>query len=124
MTNKTNIGFVILIISLLAATSLMFYSYLNAKETAQAFVGPVNLKYFPLSKVKIGGDPMIGDYAPVWVVEFSHRKIFDADIEVYISLLGEIVLTNPADLEEKLREAEKLDVHPYSEKGVKERYGD
>ncbi len=90
------------------------FSYLNAKKTAETLVG-TSIKYFQLKKVRISTNP-IKKSELVWVFEFYHPNIIDADFDIYTSLLGKLELTNPIDLKDRLIANEKLDVNPYSGK--------
>jgi hypothetical protein len=49
----------------------------------------------------------------VWFFEYTSPKFYDAEFEIYISLVGQLVSTNPKDLRKRLRKNEKLSVHPY-----------
>jgi hypothetical protein len=46
--------------------------------------------------------------------KFSCPGSFDEDFYIYTTLLGDVTVTNPPDLENRLRKFEKLETHPYS----------
>lgn len=119
MINKTN-GRYLYVIVILVVMGLTWLSYLNAKSIAGMLVGS-SIEYAQLSRVTVG---VVGEKKIVWIFRFSHPTIFDAEFDIYVSVLGEVILTNPTDLERRLRNMEKLEVHPYSERGIRERYGD
>ena len=119
MISKGQVRYLYGIITLVII-GLACFSYLNAKHSAETLVG-ASKEYFPLSSVSFGVPPM-GEIEPVWIFYFAHPTIFDADFVIYVSVLGEVVLTNSLDLESTLRANEKLDVHPYSKEGVLNRF--
>lgn len=123
MTEKTNIhSKVILILALVFCLFVVLWvSYFNAKETAQTFVGPVVMKVYPLDRVMIYFDveaitnEITGiEASPLLCFTFSHPTSFDDEFQVYTSMLGEIIMTNPTGLNERLRTFEKKKV-PSSE---------
>jgi len=116
LISNINIGsrYKIAITTILVVIGMVCFSYLNARKTAEALVGP-SMKYFQFSNTKLRINP-IHKKSIVWVFEFSNPGIMDAEFEVYVSVLGKLVITNPKDLEDRIRNYEKLDVHPYSRK--------
>jgi len=106
------IRFLILFISFLGLLS--YFSYYFSKRTAEQFVGKT-LQYFPLSRTKLLPFSY-GTNDLVWWFTFSDEDphTFDNEFEVYTTVLGKIVRTNPTDLGRRLRNFEQLEVHPYS----------
>ena len=102
-----------------AFIGIVYLSYFNAKSTAETLVGP-SKEYAQFSRVTFG---VIDEKRIGWIFRFSNPTIFDAEFDIYVSVFGELVLTNPIDLEKRLRDMEKLEVHPYSKKGIKKRFG-
>jgi len=98
--------------SIIVACGIVYFSYSFSRSRAESVVGD-SLKYFNEIHTSISIKPINGKTI-AWIFEFSNQNIFDADFEIYVSMLGKIVKTNPKDLEERLRSYEKLKVHPYS----------
>jgi len=118
MTNKMNSIYLYAII-FFVAIGIVWLSYFNAKSTAESLVG-ASMEYAQLSRIKVG---IIDGKRIVWIFRFSNSTVLDAEFDIYVSVLGEVVQTNPTDLERRLRDMEKRETHPYSEKGIRERYG-
>ena len=78
------------------------------------------LKYFPLSKSGLVIEPYEKKQI-VWEFKFSLPDAFDEDFFIYTSLLGDILVTNPKDIVERLRGLEELDPHPYSKEGLEQK---
>ena len=116
MTNKVRfVGrYKALVFIVFIVAGLLCFSYSSSKKTAEKLVGP-SLQYFVLTKARIVLQP-INRKSIVWVFEFSHPSIMDAGFEIYTSLFGNLILTNPVDLKARLIANEKLKVHPYSDK--------
>ena len=113
MTNKSQrtilFGGLLLCLMIVAVT---WSSYANSKRTVDTIVGS-SLQYFKLSKARLVLDPTRRKNV-VWLFQYSHPTIFDADFEIYTSLLGDLYMTNPTDLYDRLRANEKKAVHPYA----------
>ena len=87
-------------------------SYSNSKKTADIVVG-TSLQYFELSKARLVFDPTRRKTV-VWLYQYSHPTIFDADFEIYITLFGNLYMTNPTNLYDRLRANEIKSKHPYA----------
>ncbi|WP_321530700.1 hypothetical protein [uncultured Desulfuromonas sp.] len=77
------------------------------------------LQYFSLSQVRITLVPFHRKY-PVWMFRFSFPDSFDEKFEIYTSIFGNIEMTNPRDIEHRLREFEKIVPHPYSKEAIEQ----
>ncbi|MFZ2630614.1 MAG: hypothetical protein WA081_03505 [Desulfosalsimonadaceae bacterium] len=53
---------------------------------------------------------------------FSHPEIFDVEFVIYTTFFGNIEITNPKDIESRLRKYENLPIHPYSREGREKSY--
>jgi len=118
MTNKINSIYLYVILTFVVI-GIVWLSYFNAKSTAESLVG-TSIEYAQLSTIKVG---IIDGKRIVWIFRFSNSTVLDAEFDIYVSVLGELLQTNPTDLERRLRGMEKRETHPYSEKGIRERYG-
>jgi hypothetical protein len=106
----------ILIIFTCLVGALSYFSYSYSKHNAEKLVG-TSLQYFPLSKTVILVAPFHRKY-PVWMFTFSNPSEFDAEFEIYVTTFGKIELTNPKDLEQRLRKYETLNEYPYPKGGI------
>jgi len=104
---------ILLLIVLLVSTGA-FISYSISKKTSEELVSSSE-KYFSLSKTNI--ILRSNDIIPLWRFVFSHPDIFDAEFEIYTSMFGKLVKTNPTNLIEEFERLNKLDVHPLSPEG-------
>ena len=91
---------------------LVFPSHYISKQNAKEIVGDT-LKYFRLTKTRIEIEPLKRNRL-VWMFKFSCPGSFDEDFYIYTTLLGDVALTNPPDLKNRLRKFEELETHPYS----------
>lgn len=117
-SNKVKATFIITIV--IIAGALAYSSYLYSKKAAIELVGET-IQYFPITTAKITIAPFHRKY-PVWMFSFSHADIFDAEFEIYTTVFGNIEITNPKNIEHRLREIEKLPIHPYSREGIQKSY--
>lgn len=90
------------------------FSYMLSKRAAEKSVGET-LQYFPQSRA-VFLPPPVSRNGFVWWFTFSDTDphTFDDGFEIYTNVLGKVVRTNPADLGNRLRKWESLEVHPYS----------
>lgn len=86
-------------------------SYILSRQAANKLVGK-SLDYVELSSVRITTEPF--KRVPAWRFGYSNPDVFEDEFEVYTSLFGYVVLTNPRDLAIRLRSLEKLEVYPYT----------
>ena len=116
MTSKVRFAgrYGVMVFIVLIVVGLLCFSYSSSKRTAEKLVGP-SLQYFALTKARIELGPFQKNNI-VWFFQFSHPSIMDAEFEIYTSLFGDLVLTNPKDLKNRLTANEKLEVNPYSVK--------
>ncbi len=89
---------------------LSFYSYYSSKQAANELVGK-SIDYFELTETRIAIEPF--EKKLVWSFKFSRPKSTDEGFTIYTALWGSVALTNPSDLENRLRRLEKLGVSPY-----------
>lgn len=95
---------------------LTYSSYYRSKLAAEELVGDT-IEYFQLSQTKITIEPLERNQI-VWSFKFSYldTHTFDEEFYIYTSLWGSVVTTNPKNLENMIRESEKLEIHPYYKK--------
>jgi len=91
---------------------LLFYSYYSSRQSAKELVG-ASLDYVQLTETRITIEPFEKNQI-VWVFKFSHPGSFDEEFFIYTTLWGRVALTNPRDIENRLRRFEKLEVYPYT----------
>jgi hypothetical protein len=101
---------IILLVAIIIA-GILYFSYSKSMKTAKTLVGS-SLEYFQLTKAKFSLDP-VHKKSIGWAFEFSNPDAFDAGFEIYTSMFGQIVITNPTDLNDRLRGYEKLNIYPY-----------
>jgi hypothetical protein len=86
---------------------LLSLSYLNAKKVADALMAPTKPD-FALVECNLSahffkdGRPIDKITGVGWKVLFDTDKYFTNPLEVYVSITGEIVATNPTDLRERI----------------------
>ncbi|MBL4760879.1 MAG: hypothetical protein JKY80_08540 [Mariprofundaceae bacterium] len=77
MIDKRNVSFwYITIILILIISGLVWFSYIKAKETAEAIVG-VSQENYQLSNVVLWTDFITEEGTFLWIFEFSNPSIID-----------------------------------------------
>jgi len=105
--------FKISIIASLALATSAFLSYSKAVNVSDSFISPIKSKlfeegitfkpYFYFSQ----SDPL-EYYVASWIVRYSPRQGFaGSPIEIYVSILGNIKLTQPRDLKKRIEQMVK-----------------
>ena len=97
MTSKIKIIYLYLIV-VLVVIGIVVFSYFNAKSTAEALVGP-SMEHVEVSEVAVR---IIHGKQFTWVFKFTGPDIRYSGFSIYVSALGEVVLTNPDNLEKEL----------------------
>jgi hypothetical protein len=97
--DKRYIIWILFVFILLGGLSLA--SFYASKLSAEKLVGD-SLANFPLTKTMIAIEPFKRNQL-VWLFKFSHPGSFDEDFYIYTTLWGNIALTNPKDLKERLK---------------------
>jgi len=115
LTNKLHLSILFAgsLLCLLIA-GVIWRSYSSSKNTADIVVGSSS-QYFELSKARLVFDPTRRKVV-VWYFQYSHPTVFDADFEIYTTLFGDLYMTNPTNLYDRLRANEKKVKHPYASK--------
>jgi len=107
LTNERNTNFRYMIIVLaLPVIGLVWLSYSNAREVAETLVGS-SKEYYQLNSTKLWTNFITDEKTLLWIFVFSYPPIIDDEFQVYVSLRGEVVSTNPTDLKRRLRALER-----------------